>query len=332
MGRFIQPDPAGYIDGPHLYAYVQNSPINFTDPFGLSPGLIPRGWSVAKRVSSLLSPRSEFSFNLLSVTLLVIPIGPTYLRIDFGIAGAGRFCCDPIKNTINIQAELALNLEGKWVLGYGRSFNNDKTEADQAQNQRGESSDQTQKRLKREKERSRRERAAAQNKFWDDNQEAYDKEVAAKRKELQEAGYSLKGKKAKGEINKFKQELTEKYNKAFEKGFTAENVKKRVAEDFKASWNAKASIVNDIPTCPSSKLSYSGSYSMEIKAIGGVWVGGEAYLKKTLFAEDTPPDDEWDASIGWVNYVGLEISVALQGKLTGTGTIEANIPPDKLWR
>ena len=35
LGRFLQPDPADYADGPNLYAYVQNNPVNFVDPYGL---------------------------------------------------------------------------------------------------------------------------------------------------------------------------------------------------------------------------------------------------------------------------------------------------------
>jgi len=34
-GRFPQPDPIGYGDGTHLYAYVGNDPLNLFDPFGL---------------------------------------------------------------------------------------------------------------------------------------------------------------------------------------------------------------------------------------------------------------------------------------------------------
>ena len=34
-GRFISRDPAGPVDGPNLYAFVNNNPINYVDPMGL---------------------------------------------------------------------------------------------------------------------------------------------------------------------------------------------------------------------------------------------------------------------------------------------------------
>ncbi|RME82046.1 MAG: hypothetical protein D6785_08330, partial [Planctomycetota bacterium] len=35
-GRFLSPDPLLFKDGPNLYAYCQNDPVNFVDPFGTS--------------------------------------------------------------------------------------------------------------------------------------------------------------------------------------------------------------------------------------------------------------------------------------------------------
>ena len=34
-GRFISRDPSGPVDGPNLYAFVNNNPINYIDPMGL---------------------------------------------------------------------------------------------------------------------------------------------------------------------------------------------------------------------------------------------------------------------------------------------------------
>jgi RHS repeat-associated protein len=34
LGRWISPDPAGYVDGPNLYRYCSNNPVTFRDPSG----------------------------------------------------------------------------------------------------------------------------------------------------------------------------------------------------------------------------------------------------------------------------------------------------------
>lgn len=35
MGRFLTTDPLGYVDGPNLYQFALNNPVNFSDPMGL---------------------------------------------------------------------------------------------------------------------------------------------------------------------------------------------------------------------------------------------------------------------------------------------------------
>ncbi|MDP1835514.1 MAG: RHS repeat-associated core domain-containing protein [Chlamydiales bacterium] len=35
LGRWLTPDPAGFVDGPNLYAYVSNRPLTLFDPWGL---------------------------------------------------------------------------------------------------------------------------------------------------------------------------------------------------------------------------------------------------------------------------------------------------------
>ena len=37
IGQWLTQDPAGFVDGPNLYAYCYNSPLLFYDPYGLSP-------------------------------------------------------------------------------------------------------------------------------------------------------------------------------------------------------------------------------------------------------------------------------------------------------
>lgn len=44
LGRFIQRDPLGYVDGPSLYEYTFSNPVNWVDPLGLSSSPCDKPW------------------------------------------------------------------------------------------------------------------------------------------------------------------------------------------------------------------------------------------------------------------------------------------------
>jgi RHS repeat-associated protein len=44
-GRFVSPDPLGFVDGPNLYAFVANDPVNSYDPDGM---FIITAWCMSK--------------------------------------------------------------------------------------------------------------------------------------------------------------------------------------------------------------------------------------------------------------------------------------------
>ena len=55
-GRFLQPDPIGYEGGNNLYAYVQNDPLNQTDPLGLCDNAQGCGGSSSQFISTPTVP------------------------------------------------------------------------------------------------------------------------------------------------------------------------------------------------------------------------------------------------------------------------------------
>jgi RHS repeat-associated protein len=44
LGRWVQRDPAGYVDGMGLYEYCVGDPSAHADPFGLAKNRVPEGW------------------------------------------------------------------------------------------------------------------------------------------------------------------------------------------------------------------------------------------------------------------------------------------------
>lgn len=62
LGRFTQRDPAGYAAGINLYAYVNNNPVNFNDPSGLTPQSVAQR-NVATLNASYYSGENPFALS-----------------------------------------------------------------------------------------------------------------------------------------------------------------------------------------------------------------------------------------------------------------------------
>lgn len=67
LGRWLSPDPAGFADGANLYVYVQNSPLNRLDLFGLvgEPFSVLRPCEIIVPIWSIPTNSSLFSVKML---------------------------------------------------------------------------------------------------------------------------------------------------------------------------------------------------------------------------------------------------------------------------
>jgi len=116
-GRFIQPDPLGQMPGPNIYAYVNNNPVNWVDPWGLLNIVIGGSGSfIANRNPE--APGSEWRSNEATVGVVINP-GFGESRADIGIFGSvGR------GGGFNIGADALVGfLKGQSVEGHAVNFN-----------------------------------------------------------------------------------------------------------------------------------------------------------------------------------------------------------------
>ena len=84
LGRWLTPDPAGFSDGPNLYAYVHNSPLTHFDPYGLAEAETKNSkgfmWHCTMFYNYQMASLSLIPFNASQASM---KRGITHGRVDF---------------------------------------------------------------------------------------------------------------------------------------------------------------------------------------------------------------------------------------------------------
>lgn len=62
-GRFISKDPSGLTGGINLYAYVDNNPLNYTDPDGMNPRAIIEALKLARKILPILREQLKRAYK-----------------------------------------------------------------------------------------------------------------------------------------------------------------------------------------------------------------------------------------------------------------------------
>lgn len=96
LGRFLQPDPAGYGDGPNLYTYVQNRPTSSVDPSGLLSFQLSGGFKT-------------------NVFLWISP--PFSVQLELGASGSCYQCCDKATKAVQTWANVSFDVSLSFVVG-----------------------------------------------------------------------------------------------------------------------------------------------------------------------------------------------------------------------
>jgi RHS repeat-associated protein len=85
-GQFTQQDPIGVAGGMNLYGFANGDPVNFSDPFGLTPVCLP--WCLGGALG--------VATGYATARLLGTEYGPGDAAVDFALGAAGAGALDKL--------------------------------------------------------------------------------------------------------------------------------------------------------------------------------------------------------------------------------------------
>lgn len=101
-GRYITRDPIGYADGPNVYLYVHNNPINHIDPLGLTDGPFSSGEFTLQNFSQVEQDEPEFLPGMEPYK----PAWPSQSPDPLGVEeGHNRYCWEQAYARRSVSAE-----------------------------------------------------------------------------------------------------------------------------------------------------------------------------------------------------------------------------------
>jgi RHS repeat-associated protein len=133
LGRFLQTDPAGYIDGMNLYAYCGNNAVNWIDPWGLckAPGIAKTGVTIGAGMVLMGGMAISSACAEVGTTGIVLLVGGgTGLVVAGGVVAVGAVVIDALTGPPPSPAPVfpqpyqdALDRERtRWEVGGGRIY------------------------------------------------------------------------------------------------------------------------------------------------------------------------------------------------------------------
>lgn len=323
IGRFLQPDPLGYVDGPNMYKFAMNSPLNYKDPFGLSAesGISFKRWFEDWYNGFYDPSKGSVTLDGFNFTLLSIPIGLSIFSIEGSFGGTLQFCCDPYFNEINLDVNISAGIGLELAFGKGEDYSEKRKD------------------LRRKKHLTPWEK---RHKYT--NPKKFRQIIAQKRRDFiremdeggkpnnRTGGKRKKGRKTRGIKKKGKRDrLKEKFDKEIQREIDGIKREKRVS--FKPP-----SFASEFPTCPTVEyygFIYQGyGFTFEIAGAAGLFGVGAVFKYAVTFGpNDKPTRDKifsWDNvshSYGHVGYKGLKIAIVGKGQVFVGGVIATRIKP-----